>query len=153
MRTGHGRSMAGARRSKMKIVSWNVNGLRASLKNAGTSLKGLLDRLDADVICFQETKAQSQSWLFFPVALLMFTIAGDQLDSSVYMAEGYNAYFSFCKTKSGYSGEYRAQHGFIVGQVATLYLVCKKVLPFTCGLLCIKISLWSRSLIVTHGLY
>ena len=45
----------------MKIVSWNVNGLRASLKNSGTDLKVFLDRLDADVICFQETKAQSQS--------------------------------------------------------------------------------------------
>ena len=31
--------------------------------------------------------------------------SGDQLDSSMYIAEGYNAYFSFCRTKSGYSGE------------------------------------------------
>ena len=45
---------------EMKIVSWNVNGLRASIKNSGADLKGLLDRLDADIICFQETKAQSQ---------------------------------------------------------------------------------------------
>ncbi len=39
----------------MKIVSWNVNGVRAALK------KGLLDFVeaaDADVICLQETKAQ-----------------------------------------------------------------------------------------------
>ena len=38
----------------MKLVSWNVNGVRAALK------KGLLDYVasaDADVICLQETKA------------------------------------------------------------------------------------------------
>ena len=38
----------------MKLVSWNVNGVRAVLK------KGLLDFMeasDADVICLQETKA------------------------------------------------------------------------------------------------
>ncbi|HTZ21627.1 MAG TPA: exodeoxyribonuclease III [Opitutaceae bacterium] len=38
----------------MKLVSWNVNGVRAALK------KGLLDYLtacDADLICLQETKA------------------------------------------------------------------------------------------------
>lgn len=39
----------------MKIVSWNVNGIRASLK------KGFLDqfqKINADVFCLQETKAQ-----------------------------------------------------------------------------------------------
>ena len=40
----------------MKIVSWNVNGVRAIVK------KGFLDQLkmlDADVLCLQETKAQN----------------------------------------------------------------------------------------------
>jgi exodeoxyribonuclease-3 len=39
----------------MKLVSWNVNGVRAALR------KGLLEYLesaDADVVCLQETKAQ-----------------------------------------------------------------------------------------------
>jgi exodeoxyribonuclease-3 len=39
----------------MKLVSWNVNGIRAVAK------KGLLDIIggfDADIVCFQETKAQ-----------------------------------------------------------------------------------------------
>lgn len=39
----------------MKLISWNVNGIRAVAK------KGLLDiisDLDADIFCFQETKAQ-----------------------------------------------------------------------------------------------
>ena len=40
--------------STLKIISWNVNGIRAAYK------KGLLDfikREDADIICLQETKA------------------------------------------------------------------------------------------------
>ena len=40
----------------MKLVSWNVNGVRATLK------KGLLDYMaatGADVICLQETKAHA----------------------------------------------------------------------------------------------
>lgn len=43
----------------MKVVSWNVNGLRASLKNNSQrkSLKEFLDALEADIICLQETKA------------------------------------------------------------------------------------------------
>ena len=39
----------------MKLISWNVNGLRACLK------KGFLESvqsLDADVLCLQETKMQ-----------------------------------------------------------------------------------------------
>jgi len=39
---------------RMRLISWNVNGVRAALK------KGLLEfmtRADADVICFQEAKA------------------------------------------------------------------------------------------------
>lgn len=41
----------------MKLISWNVNGIRAALK------KGLLDFIAAeqpDVICFQETKARPE---------------------------------------------------------------------------------------------
>ena len=39
----------------MKLISWNVNGLRACLK------KGFAEafaRLDADAFCIQETKMQ-----------------------------------------------------------------------------------------------
>ena len=43
----------------MKIVSWNVNGLRAVLKNIEKGLKTFLDDLQADIICLQETKATS----------------------------------------------------------------------------------------------
>ena len=36
----------------MKILTWNINGIRAR----GRNLKNILDSLDADIICFQETK-------------------------------------------------------------------------------------------------
>ena len=42
----------------MKIVTWNINGIRAASKDI--SLKKLLDSLNADVICLQETKITSK---------------------------------------------------------------------------------------------
>ncbi len=38
----------------MKILTWNINGIRAA--GRGRSLKDILDSLEADVICLQETK-------------------------------------------------------------------------------------------------
>ncbi|KAM4696832.1 DNA-(apurinic or apyrimidinic site) endonuclease 2 isoform 1-T2 [Rhinophrynus dorsalis] len=67
----------------MKIVSWNINGIRAT--RAG--LKEILDSLDADIICLQETK-----------------VTRDLLDEPTAVVEGYNAYFSFSRVRSGYSG-------------------------------------------------
>ncbi|KAJ6655330.1 hypothetical protein lerEdw1_005522 [Lerista edwardsae] len=69
----------------MRLVSWNVNGLRAGAGSAG--LRHLLDSLGADVICLQETK-----------------ITRNLLEESLAIVEGYNSYFSFSRTRSGYSG-------------------------------------------------
>jgi AP endonuclease-2 len=55
--------------------------------NETKSLKHVLDTLDADIICFQEMK----------VARAKMTV--EELSPT-----GYEGYFSFCKTKSGYSG-------------------------------------------------
>ena len=38
----------------MKLVSWNVNGLRAAIKNG---FQGAVEKIDADVLCIQETRA------------------------------------------------------------------------------------------------
>jgi len=68
----------------MKIVSYNVNGIRAALK------KGFIDWLKSanpDVICLQEIKAQE-----------------DQLDLSVFEAAGYGYNYWFSAQKKGYSG-------------------------------------------------
>ncbi|KAL0905329.1 hypothetical protein M5K25_023741 [Dendrobium thyrsiflorum] len=74
----------------MKIVTYNVNGLRQRVSQHGSLLK-LLNSLDADIICFQETKLQRQD-----------------LSVDVTMVEGYEAFFSCTRTSSkgrlGYSG-------------------------------------------------
>ena len=94
----------------MKVVSWNVNGLRATLKGGSSQdLRGLLDGLGADIICFQETKATRVNRLYIlytvsPHIVKLFLCTGEQLDESLYLVDGYNAYFSFCRTKKGYSG-------------------------------------------------
>lgn len=67
----------------MKLVSWNVNGLR-SLKS---SMKDVLLDLDADIICFQETKATRCV-----------------LEENSAIVDGYSSYFSFPRHQSGYSG-------------------------------------------------
>lgn len=67
----------------MKIVSWNVNGLRAVHK------KGFLDWFgseDADIVCLQETKAHEE-----------------QVPEELRGIPGYHAYFSMGGRK-GYSG-------------------------------------------------
>ena len=40
----------------LKILSWNINGLRAVLRRQFGSVSNLLGKLKADIICFQETK-------------------------------------------------------------------------------------------------
>jgi exodeoxyribonuclease-3 len=67
----------------MKIISYNVNGIRAALK------KGFIDWLEAaspDVICIQETKAHKE-----------------QLDLSVFENAGYTYHYWFSAQKKGYS--------------------------------------------------
>ncbi len=64
----------------MKLVSWNVNGLRAAWNHG---LSSFLSKYDADIYAFQETKVNTP--------FLMAEV------------EGYEAYWSFCDRK-GYSG-------------------------------------------------
>ncbi|KAK4721152.1 hypothetical protein R3W88_011385 [Solanum pinnatisectum] len=44
----------------VKLLSWNVNGLRALLKLKNLCIQQLADREDFDVICLQETKLQEK---------------------------------------------------------------------------------------------
>ncbi len=68
----------------MKIISYNVNGIRAALN------KGFIDWLKAanpDVICLQEIKAMEE-----------------QLDLNLFEAAGYKYHYWFSAQKKGYSG-------------------------------------------------
>jgi len=67
----------------MRIICWNVNGIRAAQK------KGLIEyitREQPDILCLQETKAQKE-----------------QLDKALTDIDGYTSYF-FSAEKKGYSG-------------------------------------------------
>lgn len=67
----------------MKVISINVNGIRSAAR------KGLYDwlkKVDADVICLQELKAQP-----------------DQIEDKLYHPDGYYSYFHSAE-KKGYSG-------------------------------------------------
>ena len=68
----------------IRLVSWNVNGIRAAAK------KGFLDwfkATSADIVCLQETKASPE-----------------QLDVSLTQVDGYHSFFSSSTVKKGYSG-------------------------------------------------
>lgn len=64
----------------MKLISWNVNGLRACM---GKGFADFFQYADADVVCLQETKLQ-----------------GGQID---FAPEGYFSYWNYA-LKKGYSG-------------------------------------------------
>jgi len=83
----------------MRILSWNVNGIRAAHR------KGILDWLkkeDPDILCIQETKAHPE-----------------QLTDDLRNPDGYESYFSSAE-KKGYSGvaiytkqkPKKVEHGF-----------------------------------------
>jgi exodeoxyribonuclease-3 len=69
----------------MKIISWNTNGLRATVKQG--YFTPLFAFNNPDIVCFQETKCEPE-----------------QLDESSRNLKGYNSYFSYSKNKKGYSG-------------------------------------------------
>lgn len=70
--------------NSLKIISWNVNGIRAAQK------KGLLEYIaqeKPDIFCVQETKAHPE-----------------QLDEALANPEGYHVTYHSCSIKKGYSG-------------------------------------------------
>ena len=74
----------------MKLISWNVNGLRAAWK------KGLADFLAAerpDVLCVQETKIQE-----------------DQLTDEMRAPDGYRSYWCFTEKKGDLKTGARARN-------------------------------------------
>lgn len=68
----------------MKILSWNVNGIRANIKKGGFDW---LVRQNLDIFCLQETKAHPE-----------------QLEPEIVTPHGYTSYFDHSKGRKGYSG-------------------------------------------------
>jgi exodeoxyribonuclease-3 len=68
----------------MKLISWNVNGIRASAK------KGAIDEIFShkpDILAIQETKATPE-----------------QLPENKFAPPGYSVYFDSATERKGYSG-------------------------------------------------
>ena len=68
----------------MKILSYNVNGIRAAMRK---DILPWLQTTDADVVCIQETKATKE-----------------QVDIEAIQAAGYPYHYWFSAQKKGYSG-------------------------------------------------
>ncbi|XP_037009610.2 DNA-(apurinic or apyrimidinic site) endonuclease 2 isoform X1 [Artibeus jamaicensis] len=80
----------------LRVVSWNINGIRSPRQGVADeepnnctamAMARILDKLDADIVCLQETK-----------------VTRDVLTEPLAIIEGYNSYFSFSRNRSGYSG-------------------------------------------------
>lgn len=70
----------------MKIISWNINGLNASLK---TGIVDFIEEQNADIYCFQETKVSQEK-----ISIM---------EKNLKDVEGY--YFTWnCAERKGYSG-------------------------------------------------
>jgi exodeoxyribonuclease-3 len=67
-----------------RLMSWNVNGLRAVMQK---DFLGSFRKLDADVAAIQETKLQQA-----------------HLDDQMARIAGYESHWSHCEVKKGYSG-------------------------------------------------
>ncbi|KAL4160010.1 hypothetical protein PRNP1_000582 [Phytophthora ramorum] len=71
----------------LRFVTWNVNGLRAVLQRLEQSLEQFLEGLESDIICLQETK-----------------MTRSELDQELVRPPGFDAFYSFCRHRGGYSG-------------------------------------------------
>lgn len=75
----------------MRIVSWNINGLYNTLKDAGhrhSSVSNYFSQvLRADILCFQEAKIQEE-----------------KLEKWMACVPSYESFWAFCLVKKGYSG-------------------------------------------------
>ena len=71
-------------KATVRLISWNVNGLRAA---AGKGFLQSFQTLDADVFCVQETKLQA-----------------DQLPENIKQIEGYESFWSHCTKKKVTAG-------------------------------------------------
>lgn len=72
------------KKKKLKLMSWNVNGLRAVMKK---DFVGILKKIDPDILAIQETKLQEH-----------------QRSEEMLNLAGYKSYWSYSTVKKGYSG-------------------------------------------------
>ena len=76
---------------KIKILSWNVNGIRASVKK---DFYNTINELDHDIVCIQETKAQDED-----VKIIATQMDGYELIVNSAEKKGYSGTAIFSKLK------------------------------------------------------
>lgn len=70
---------------KLRIVLWNVNGIRSVLSKG--AMRDMVSQYFPDIICINETKVNEESYLKERIKM-----------------DGYFDYWNFCKCSAGYSG-------------------------------------------------
>ncbi|KAG2403360.1 DNA-(apurinic or apyrimidinic site) lyase [Vigna angularis] len=136
----------------VKILSWNVNGLRALLKSEGFSALQLAQREDFDILCLQETKLQEK----------------DIEEIKQRLIDGYDNSFWTCSiSKLGYSGtaiisrikplsvryglgisDHDSEGRLVTAEFETFYLICGYIPNSGDGLkrLSYRVTQWDPSL-------
>lgn len=135
----------------MKLMSWNVNGLRALLKLEGFSALELAQREDFDILCLQETKLQEKD-----------------VEKIACLIDGYQNNFWTCSSaKLGYSGtaiisrikplsvkyglgisDHDSEGRLVTAEFDSFYLICGYVPNSGDGLrrLTYRVTQWDSSL-------
>lgn len=135
----------------MKLMSWNVNGLRALLKLEGFSALELAQREDFDILCLQETKLQEKD-----------------VEKIASLIDGYQNNFWTCSSaKLGYSGtaiisrikplsvkyglgisDHDSEGRLVTAEFDSFYLICGYVPNSGDGLrrLTYRVTQWDSSL-------
>ena len=75
----------------MKLISWNLNGIRAVAKKG---LNEIIEHMNPDIIGFQETKAQDNQ-----VQETLFDLSGYHIYSNSAIKKGYSGTAILSKTK------------------------------------------------------
>ncbi|KAE9619735.1 putative DNA-(apurinic or apyrimidinic site) lyase transcription regulator SAP family [Lupinus albus] len=136
----------------VKILSWNVNGLRALLKLEGFSALQLAQREDFDILCLQETKLQEK----------------DIEDIKCRLINDYeNSFWTCSVSKLGYSGtaiisrikphsvkyglgisDHDSEGRLVTAEFDTFYLICGYIPNSGDGLkrLSYRVTQWDPSL-------
>ena len=81
----------------LKIISWNVNGLKAVISGKKEIFDRLVSRHNPDILCLQETKLQE-----------------NLVDEYRNLLDGYDSYWSCSTVKKGYSGTVSYSSSFIL---------------------------------------
>ena len=103
----------------MKIISWNINGIRSALK------KGLVDSLlqfDADIICLQEVRARPEQ---FQLELPEFQQYFNPAEKAGYSGTAILSKFPFISMEKGLlvDGKIESEGRMITAELPAFYLV------------------------------